>query len=212
MATRRVTSARACSRPSPTSTARSRRRCRASTRPTRPDSTRRLIDLDGTPNKGRLGANALLGVSLANAHAVAAVAAACRCGSISPATARRDAAGADDEHHQRRRACRQQRRPAGIHGPAGRLRFVLRSAARRRGNLPRAEVRAERPRPGTAVGDEGGFAPDLQSQRGSARDDPRSDRQGRLQGRRRRLLGLDVGQLASSTRTASTTWKARASA
>ncbi len=31
-----------------------------------------LIDLDGTDNKGRLGANALLGVSLANAHAVAA--------------------------------------------------------------------------------------------------------------------------------------------
>ncbi len=33
---------------------------------------RRLIDLDGTENKGRLGANALLGVSLANAHAAAA--------------------------------------------------------------------------------------------------------------------------------------------
>jgi len=32
----------------------------------------RLIALDGTPNKARLGANALLGVSLANAHAVAA--------------------------------------------------------------------------------------------------------------------------------------------
>ena len=32
----------------------------------------RLINLDGTENKGRLGANALLGVSLANAHAVAA--------------------------------------------------------------------------------------------------------------------------------------------
>ena len=32
----------------------------------------RLIDLDGTENKGRLGANALLGVSLANAHALAA--------------------------------------------------------------------------------------------------------------------------------------------
>jgi enolase len=32
----------------------------------------RLIGLDGTPNKGRLGANALLAVSLANAHAVAA--------------------------------------------------------------------------------------------------------------------------------------------
>ena len=33
---------------------------------------RRLIDLDGTENKARLGANALLGVSMANAHAVAA--------------------------------------------------------------------------------------------------------------------------------------------
>jgi enolase len=33
---------------------------------------RRLIDLDGTENKGRLGANALLGVSLANVHAAAA--------------------------------------------------------------------------------------------------------------------------------------------
>ncbi len=32
----------------------------------------KLIALDGTPNKGRLGANALLGVSMAAAHAVAA--------------------------------------------------------------------------------------------------------------------------------------------
>jgi enolase len=30
-----------------------------------------LIDLDGTPNKGKLGANAILGVSLATAKAVA---------------------------------------------------------------------------------------------------------------------------------------------
>ena len=28
-----------------------------------------LLELDGTPNKGRLGANAILGVSLAVAHA-----------------------------------------------------------------------------------------------------------------------------------------------
>ncbi|WP_313917029.1 phosphopyruvate hydratase [Tahibacter sp.] len=33
---------------------------------------RKLIALDGSPNKNHLGANALLGVSLANAHAVAA--------------------------------------------------------------------------------------------------------------------------------------------
>ncbi|MDP8911621.1 MAG: phosphopyruvate hydratase, partial [Actinomycetota bacterium] len=32
---------------------------------------RRLIELDGTPNKGRLGANAILGVSLAAAKAAA---------------------------------------------------------------------------------------------------------------------------------------------
>ena len=33
---------------------------------------RALIELDGTPNKGKLGANAILGVSLATAHAAAA--------------------------------------------------------------------------------------------------------------------------------------------
>ena len=33
----------------------------------------RLLQLDGTPNKSRLGANAVLGVSLASAHAAAAV-------------------------------------------------------------------------------------------------------------------------------------------
>ena len=33
---------------------------------------KRLVDLDGTENKGRLGANALLGVSMAAAHAAAA--------------------------------------------------------------------------------------------------------------------------------------------
>ena len=35
-------------------------------------SDAKLLALDGTPNKGRLGANALLGVSLAVAHAAAA--------------------------------------------------------------------------------------------------------------------------------------------
>ena len=34
----------------------------------------KMIDLDGTPNKSRLGANAILGVSLATAHAAAAAA------------------------------------------------------------------------------------------------------------------------------------------
>src|SRR5262249_37047322 len=36
------------------------------------DLDKLLLDLDGTPNKAKLGANALLGVSLANARAAAA--------------------------------------------------------------------------------------------------------------------------------------------
>jgi len=37
-----------------------------------PEIDRAMIDLDGTPNKGRLGANAILAVSIAVAHAAAA--------------------------------------------------------------------------------------------------------------------------------------------
>ena len=40
-------------------------------RATRRRSTRRMIELDGTDNKARLGANAMLAVSLAAAHAAA---------------------------------------------------------------------------------------------------------------------------------------------
>ena len=48
------------------------RAVRAWTRRTRPASTTLLRELDGTPNKADLGANAILGVSLACAHAAAA--------------------------------------------------------------------------------------------------------------------------------------------
>ena len=68
-------------------------------------STRSMIALDGTPNKGRLGANAILAVSLACARRrgrrVAAALPRAR-------RRRRDApARADDERHQRRQARRQ---------------------------------------------------------------------------------------------------------
>ena len=46
--------------------------CAGSTPTTRQALDRALIDLDGTPNKSRLGANAILGVSLAAAQAAAA--------------------------------------------------------------------------------------------------------------------------------------------
>ena len=54
------------------STARSPGRSSARRRATRSRSTARLIELDGTPNKTRLGANATLAVSMAAAHASAA--------------------------------------------------------------------------------------------------------------------------------------------
>lgn len=48
---------------------------------------RTMIELDGTPNKSRLGANAILGVSLAVAKA-AAEAPACRSTAMSAARTR----------------------------------------------------------------------------------------------------------------------------
>ncbi len=80
---------------------------------------RTLISLDGTPNKSRLGANAILAVSLAAAHASAAE----RAHAAVEVPGRRDGAhpaGADDERAQRRRARRQQHRLPGVHDRAGR--------------------------------------------------------------------------------------------
>jgi enolase len=67
---------------------------------------RLLIELDGTPNKSKLGANALLGVSMAvgpcrgRRPGLAAV-------PLSRRDQRQGAAGAADEHSQRRQARRQ---------------------------------------------------------------------------------------------------------
>jgi enolase len=113
-----------------------------------------MIALDGTPNKGRLGANAILGVSLGSPRR--------GCGGAGRSTAMSGAprgfAGADDEHHQRRRACRQSDRfqefmivPVAPSLPA------LRAGA----NLPHA--RRSNRHYNSNVGDEGGFAPNLPS-------------------------------------------------
>ena len=88
---------------------------------------RALIELDGTPNKARLGANAILGVSLAAAKAAADEAGPAAL----PLPRRRGrprAARADDERAQRRRARRQPARLPGVHDRAGRRG----SASRRR--------------------------------------------------------------------------------
>ena len=98
---------------------------------------RTLIELDGTPNKGRLGANAILGVSLAAAKAAAAS----------------DDAAVSLSRRATMRATlpvpmmnvinggvarRELDRPAGVHGRPGRRGVVRRGAADRRRGLPRA--------------------------------------------------------------------------
>ena len=47
-----------------------------------------MLDLDGTPNKAKLGANAILGVSLAVARAAADSRRTCRCSATSAAPTR----------------------------------------------------------------------------------------------------------------------------
>ena len=105
-----------------------------------------MIELDGTPNKARLGANAILGVSLAAAKA------ARRGGGPAalPLCRRHAGAGparADDEHHQRRRARGQSDRLPGVHDHAGRRALARRGGAHGRGGVPHAEKGAQRGRP-----------------------------------------------------------------
>jgi enolase len=122
---------------------------------------RLLIDLDGTPNKSKLGANALLGVSLAGPRRRRV-----RRPAALPLPRRRrraHAAGAAREHPQRRQARDRQHRLPGVHDRAGRgalFREALRWAAETfhaLGKLLHDEGLT------TTVGDEGGYAPSLGS-------------------------------------------------
>ena len=83
-----------------------------------------LIALDGTPNKGKLGANAILGVSMAVARAAAE--------SLGlPVPRRSERQGAPytyDEYPQRRFTCRQYSGHPGIHDHACRCGIFQRSS------------------------------------------------------------------------------------
>ena len=80
-----------------------------------------LIELDGTPNKTTLGANAILGASLACAKAAAESLGTCPV-QLYRRRQRQGAARAHDEHPQRRRSRHQQRGDPGVHDHArGRL-------------------------------------------------------------------------------------------
>ena len=98
-----------------------------------------LIELDGTPNKTRLGANAILGVSLACAKAGSLATGQSLYNYIGGCNAK-TLPGADDERAQRRRTRhRQQRRYSGVHDHARRRQELLRGAAHVLGSVPRAQ-------------------------------------------------------------------------
>ncbi len=147
-----------------------------------------MIDLDRTPDKSRLGANAILAVSLAVAKAAAA--------SRGPAPVplpgwpqRPRAAGADDEHPQRRCARRQQRRHPGVHDRPGRRRHLRGGGALGRGDLPRAEIRDQAARAVHRGRRRGRVRARPRPQPGGARPHRRGDRQGRAPPRPRYRAG-----------------------
>ena len=76
---------------------------------------------------------------------------------------RAHAAGAADERDQRRRPRPEPARPAGVHDRPGRRGDVLRGAAHGHGGLPHLKAVLHERGLATGVGDEGGFAPDLES-------------------------------------------------
>ena len=107
---------------------------------------RLMCALDGTPNKSRLGANAMLGVSLAVAKAAAEAANLPLYRYVGGASAR-TLPVPHDEHHQWRRARRQPDRLPGIHDHARRRGQLPRGAAHGRRGLSCAQEGAARRRP-----------------------------------------------------------------
>jgi hypothetical protein len=100
-----------------------------------------LIDLDGTDNKSRLGANAMLAVSAWPWPAPPPRNPACRCTATFGGMGGMQPAGTDDERGQRRRACQQQPGPAGADDHS---RWARRAFARPCAGAPRCSTRSRR--------------------------------------------------------------------
>ena len=121
-----------------------------------------------------------------------------------------DAAGADDERAQRRRARRQQGRLPGVHGRPGRRAELRRGGC---GSAPRCSTRSrgrckERGL-GTTVGDEGGFAPDLESNEAALEARDRRDRGGRVRAGHDVVIAARPGDQRAVSRTAPTSSSTR---
>ena len=168
-----------------------------------------MLDLDGTDNKAKIGANAILGVSLAVAHAAANSADLPLYRYVGGPNAHllpvpmmnivNGGAHADSDVDV------QEFMIAPIGAPT--FRDALRDG---RDGLPRAEVGAEEAGLSTGLGDEGGFAPEPAGQRRRAGADLDRDRGGRPQARHRHRPGPGRRPAPSSSTTASTRSRAAA--
>ena len=136
----------------------------ASTPPTSAAVDAALIELDGTPNKCRLGANAILGCSLAAAKAAAADAGVPLYRWVGgderarPARADAERRSTAARTRRTRSTCR-----SSWSCPAGAETFSEALRDRRPRSSTRCEALLHERGLATAVGDEGGFAPDLPS-------------------------------------------------
>ena len=121
-----------------------------------------MLDLDGTPNKSKFGANAILGVSLAVARAAAdrgGLPLYRYLGGVPQSSSRPNV-----QYPERWRACQLAgHRFPGVHDRPGRRAKLPRSSALGQRGVPGAEGRIEERRYSTGVGDEGGFAPALKT-------------------------------------------------
>ena len=142
-----------------------------------------MIELDGTPNKKNLGANAILGVSLATAHAAARYCELPLYRYLGGSNARLLPAPMMNIVNGGQHADNSVDVQEFMVMPLGFDKFsdALRCGCEIFHHL-KSVLKGKKLN--TAVGDEGGFAPDLPNNADGDRPDPRSDREGRLQGGR----------------------------
>jgi enolase len=162
-----------------------------------------MLKLDGTETKSKLGANAILAVSLATAKAAAKAVGQPLFKYIGGPNAKvlpvpmanvinggaHSDAPIDFQEFM-------------VH--AARLQHLQRRLAGHHRNLPRAQERAEEAGLSTAVGDEGGFAPKLNSAEDAIESILEATKNAGYKAGKQIFLALDVAALSSTTTTAPT--------
>ncbi len=166
-----------------------------------------LIDLDGTPNKGKLGANAILGVSLAVAKAAADSADLPLFRYVGGPNAHVLPVPMMNILNGGSHADSNVDIQEFMIAPIGAV-DLPRGAAHRRRGLPLAQVGAEGQGPGHRPGRRGRLRPEPAEQPRRARPDPRGDREGRLHAGHRRRRSRSTSPRPSSSRTARTSSRA----